>query len=86
MTAMLRWWADAGLERMRHSFRMEDTGTRLWLPPLALAGCVRAAMLRDTRGRALSAGQLDNYFPAAPLVSLSWWFAGEGEWLAGPGF
>ena len=65
---------------------MDDTGTRLWLPPLALAGCVRAAMLRDTRGRDLSAEQLDNYFPATPLVSLFWWFGGEGAWLVRPGF
>jgi AraC-like DNA-binding protein len=65
---------------------MDDIGTRLWLPPLALAGCIRAAMLRDTRGRELNAGQLDNYFPATPLVSLLWWFGGTGEWLAGPGF
>ena len=65
---------------------MEHTGTRLWLPPLALAGCVRAAMLRDTRGCELSAGQRENYFPATPLVSLIWWFSGEGQWLARPGF
>ena len=42
---------------------MDDTGTRLWLPPLALAGCVRAAMLRDTRGRELNAGQRENFSP-----------------------
>ena len=65
---------------------MDDTGTRLWLPPLALAGCVRAAMLRDTRGRALNAEQRENYFPATPLVSLLWCFGGEGEWLVRPGF
>lgn len=65
---------------------MDDPGTRLWLPPLGLAGCVRAAMLRDTRGRELSAEQRENYFPAAPLVSLFWWFAGDGEWLTRPGF
>ena len=65
---------------------MEDSSTRLWIPPLALAGCVRAAMLRDTRGRALSAAQRENYFPAAPLVNLSWLISGDGEWLARPGF
>lgn len=63
-----------------------DEGSRLWIPPLALAGCVRAAMLRDTRGRDLSAAQRESYFPAAPLVNLSWWFAGDGQWLTGPGF
>ena len=63
-----------------------DASTTLWLPPLALAGCVRAAMLRCTHGRALSPGERDNYFPATPLVSLFWWIDGEGEWLASPGF
>lgn len=60
--------------------------TRLWLPPLALAGCVRAVMLRDTRGRGLTPAQRDNYFPATPLVSLFWWAEGGSEWLATPGF
>jgi AraC-like DNA-binding protein len=65
---------------------MDDERTRLWLPPLALAGCVRAVMLRDTRGRALDAVQRENYFPATPLVSLFWWAEGSSEWLATPGF
>ena len=60
--------------------------TRLWLPPLALAGCVRAVMLRDTQGRGLDAVQRENYFPATPLVSLFWWLDGRSEWLARPGF
>jgi AraC-like DNA-binding protein len=63
-----------------------DAATRLWLPPLALAGCVRAVMLRDTRGRALEPVQRENYFPATPLVSLFWWLHGRGEWLPTPGF
>lgn len=66
--------------------RMDDVGTRLWLPPLSLAGCVRAVMLRDTRGRALDAAQRENYFPATPLVSLFWWAEGRSEWLDTPGF
>lgn len=66
---------------------MDDPGTRLWLPSLGLAGCLRAAVLRDTRRRALNAAQRDNYFPAGPLVKLSWWFVGDrGEWVAQPGF
>jgi hypothetical protein len=51
---------------------MEDAATRLWLPPLALAGCVRGVMMRDTRGRNLDAVQRENYFPATPLVQLFW--------------
>lgn len=64
----------------------EDTATRLWLPPLALAGCVRGVMMRDTRGRGLGAVQRENYFPATPLVQLFWWAEGSSEWLDTPGF
>ncbi|WP_457389509.1 helix-turn-helix domain-containing protein [Roseateles sp. P5_E1] len=60
--------------------------TRLWLPPLALAGCVRGVMQRDTRGRNLDAVQRENYFPATPLVQLFWWAEGSSEWLDTPGF
>lgn len=63
-----------------------DDATTLWLPPLALAGCVRAVMLRDTRGLGLAGAQRENYFPATPLVSLFWWVEGRSEWLATPGF
>jgi AraC-like DNA-binding protein len=63
-----------------------DAGTRLWLPPLALAGCVRGVMIRDTRGRPLDALQRENYFPATPLVQLFWWAEGSSEWLETPGF
>lgn len=65
---------------------INDLGTRLWLPPPALAGCLRGAMLRDTRGQALSAQQRESYFPAVPLVKLVWRFAGSGQWLQRPGF
>lgn len=65
---------------------MEDAATRLWLPPMSLAGCVRAVMMRDTRGRGLDAAQRENYFPATPLVTLFWWAEGSSEWLATPGF
>lgn len=54
----------------------------LWLPPLSLAGCVRGAMLRDTTGAALEAGQRFNHYPATPLCTLTWWFEGTGETLA----
>ncbi|MFG6415901.1 helix-turn-helix domain-containing protein [Roseateles sp. DC23W] len=65
---------------------MDDAGTRLWLPPLTLAGCVRGVMLRDTRGRVLSVAERENYFPATPLVQLFWFSEGGIEWLAAPGF
>jgi AraC-like DNA-binding protein len=50
---------------------------RLWLPRLSLTACVRAVMSRNTIGVALSDAQRFNYFPATPLCSVSWWFAGE---------
>jgi len=65
--------------------RMND-GARLWLPPLSLAGCVRAGFLRDTRGLGLQAHELDTYYPASPLVCLTWTFEGSAEWLSSPGF
>jgi AraC-like DNA-binding protein len=63
-----------------------DAGTRLWLPPLTLRGCVRAAFVRDTRGRALGDEQRRNYFPAAPLVSLVWWLHGQVFGVGAEGF
>lgn len=63
-----------------------DDKTRLWLPPLRLSGCLRGAMLRDTRGRVLSETERDNYFPATPLVSLIFWLEGSSEWRTAPGF
>jgi AraC-like DNA-binding protein len=63
-----------------------DERTSLWLPPLALSGCLRAVMLRDTRGRGLSGSALSNYFPASPLVALYLFTHGDGDWLETPGF
>lgn len=64
---------------------MEDLA-RLWLPPLALSGCVRAAVLRDTRGAGLEGDALLNHFPATPLMSLIWWFQGRADMLDAEGF
>lgn len=58
--------------------------TRLWLPPLALAGCARAALVRDTRG--LPPGPQHNYWPASPYITLYLFLSGRGTWLAEPGF
>jgi AraC-like DNA-binding protein len=63
-----------------------DEDTQFWLPPLALAGCLRGALLRDTTGRNLDTAERENYFPAAPLVTLSCWFEGHMDWVATPGF
>lgn len=63
-----------------------DPHARLWLPPLALSGCVRAAVLRDTRGAGLAGDALLNHFPATPLMSLIWWLQGRADVLDAPGF
>jgi AraC-like DNA-binding protein len=63
-----------------------DTSARLWLPRLALGGCVSAAMLRNTQGLDLQGDDLRNYFPASPLMSLVWLFKGSGEAVVESGF
>ena len=60
--------------------------SRLWLPPLRLAGCVRAVLLRDTRGQVPDDTTYATYWPASPYCSLHLLFSGDGEWLATPGF
>jgi len=58
-----------------------DTRSRLVLPRPGLASCVRGIFVRDTRGAVLDDAQRFNHFPAAPLCSLTWWFAGHAEVL-----
>jgi AraC-like DNA-binding protein len=50
----------------------------VWPRP-ALAGCVFCTIVRDTRGVALDQAQRFNFFPASPLCSVIWVFA--GDWL-----
>jgi len=57
---------------------------RLWLPRVALASCVRAGLLRDTRGLALSDWQRFTHLPAGGFCAITWWFEGEIE-AAPPG-
>ena len=45
--------------------------SRLLLPSPDLAGCVFAAIERDTRGIALSRQDRFNHFPASPLIALT---------------
>lgn len=54
----------------------------LWLPRAALASCVRAVIVRDTRGVALAEEKRYNHFPATPVCSIVWYFSGSGEMLA----
>lgn len=49
----------------------------LLLPPPELSGCLFAAIVRDTRGVALSDADRLNHFPASPLFSVSGVIEGE---------
>lgn len=51
----------------------------LWLPPMALAGCVRAVMMRDTTALSLDHASLINHFPATPNCGLTWLLQGTAE-------
>lgn len=70
--------------------------SKLLLAPTPLAGCVFAAIWRDTRGVELSDADRVSHFPASPLVSLTVIIYGElqvvagdasqrGVWVAAPG-
>ena len=50
---------------------MPSPVSKLFLPPPVLAGCVFAAIYRDTRGVPLSDKDRVNHFPASPLVSIT---------------
>jgi AraC-like DNA-binding protein len=56
-----------------HLANRDDLGhAELWLPELALAGCVRAAVVRDTR-RAHAADRVaTTYLPAQALLPRDW--------------
>jgi len=55
---------------------------RLWRPRPSLSACLRGVMGRNTLGVALTDAQRFNHFPARPLCSITWWFAGRSELLA----
>lgn len=67
---------------------MRETGlpetSLLLLPRRQLAGCISAAIVRDTRSVTLSDEDRFNHFPATPMVSLTRVFAGETR-LVAPG-
>ena len=47
------------------------------LPPKHLSSCIAAAIVRDTRGSALPDIDRFNYFPATPLVTVTYILQGE---------
>jgi AraC-like DNA-binding protein len=60
-----------------HPFKVAKT--HLYLPSLALGGCVRAYVSRNTTGASLSAHELLNHYPASPLCTLMWVIEGDGQ-------
>lgn len=56
---------------------------QLWLPRFALSQCVRAVVARSTLGvgRHWPPEWHHNHFPASPLCTVSWFFAGHSELL-----
>lgn len=50
---------------------------RLYLPCASLASCVYMGVERDTRGARLDQAQRLNFYPASPLVVISWILHGE---------
>ncbi len=53
------------------------TTSQIVWPRPAIAGCVFCVIVRDTRGTALDQNQRFNFFPAAPLCSVTWVLAGD---------
>ena len=49
----------------------------LLLPDIALSECLFGAIVRDTRGVTLTDRERTNYFPASPLVTVTWVIEGE---------
>lgn len=54
-----------------------SASARLVLPPLSLSQCVRAFMVRDTRGMLLDAAQRVSYFPCTPWCTITWVLEGD---------
>jgi len=60
------------------------TISRIVWPRRALAGCIFCTIVRDTRGVALDESQRFNFFPASPLCSVTWVFAGDWHLIDQP--
>jgi hypothetical protein len=60
------------------------TISRIVWPRPTIAGCVFCVIVRDTRGVALDQTQRFNFFPASPLCSVMWVFAGDWHLIDQP--
>lgn len=62
---------------------MSLTRSLLQLPCPDLGGCIFAGIERDTRGTVLADDARFNYYPATPMVLISWIFAGSLHMVEG---
>lgn len=70
---------------MPGSATMTATATsRIVWPRPSIAGCIYCMIVRDTRGVALDPIQRFNFFPAAPLSSVTLVLAGDWHLIDGP--
>jgi hypothetical protein len=53
-------------------------------PRQGMARCMFCRIVRDTRGVALDHAQRFNFFPASPVCSVAWLFAGDCHLIDGP--
>jgi AraC-like DNA-binding protein len=64
-------------DRQQSATMAATTISRIVWPRPAVAGCVFCTIVRDTRGVTLDQAQRFNFFPASPLCSVAWLFAGD---------
>ena len=55
---------------------MPRTAAFMHIPSAALSACVLAGVERDTRGGMLDDAERFNYYPATPMITISWIFEG----------
>ncbi len=63
---------------------VSTTTSEIAWPRPGMAGCMFCRIVRDTRGVTLDHAQRFNFFPASPVCSLVWLFAGDCHLIDGP--
>ena len=64
---------------------MARTAAIMHTPSYALGACLPAGVERDTRGCSLNDAERFNYYPATPLMTISWIFEGTLHMVEGRG-
>jgi len=62
---------------LRGASEMRGDECCMMLPRRSLAGCIYAAVVRDTRGMTFASEDRVNYFPATPFCAVSLFFEGQ---------